>query len=449
MIIECPACKARAKLPESKEGAKVRCSECSRVYVARPAGSRAASGSGRSAARSGGSNPAPFVIGGVVAVAGLGLFLMTKGKGQSEGPPPVAQAAEAPVTKAAVQRGWDAPVVQAAAKLHGLAESGNHVLLGASLAGEHLWKQVQQAKRDAGEEASDLLWSAIPGGDQQTFVNDIARDMISGEAAELVGNWKPFDGDIVTADNWEQDYDQLVDPGEEIQVVRLHVAPRDLDSGLGNRWVEWVMVKDRTRMLAVRWQRWISPEEVVKEKKARKGKPIKRELTDGSVVIESTIRAIPHDDDTPPELRDEIDSVVAELIGLESKPYPLQQRLQEIGKPAIPALLTQLATIPLETEENAIQLNLVCQTLQDITEYRTTFQVSELMGATKERQESGLMQWFGWYDRKYRRFSVPTVEEAEEEYVDEFEDDPAFKPRSEAERRAIEKAKRERAKENG
>ncbi|MFT5154301.1 MAG: putative Zn finger-like uncharacterized protein, partial [Planctomycetota bacterium] len=40
MIIQCPACSTQAKLPESKEGAKVRCSDCGRVYVARPLGTR-------------------------------------------------------------------------------------------------------------------------------------------------------------------------------------------------------------------------------------------------------------------------------------------------------------------------------------------------------------------------------------------------------------------------
>ena len=88
--------------------------------------------------------------------------------------------------------------------------------------------------------------------------------------------------------------------------------------------------------------------------------------------------------------------------------------LQAIGKPAIPALLTQLATIPLVTEEQAMQLNLIHLALTDLTGYVTTFRVHELLGATRERQESGLKQWFGWYDRKFKRFEV-------RENVDPFE----------------------------
>ncbi len=35
MLTQCPNCHARAKLPDARAGAKVRCAECSRVFVAR------------------------------------------------------------------------------------------------------------------------------------------------------------------------------------------------------------------------------------------------------------------------------------------------------------------------------------------------------------------------------------------------------------------------------
>ena len=43
MLIQCPACRARTKLSDEKEGSKVRCSECGRVHVARAAPPRVAS----------------------------------------------------------------------------------------------------------------------------------------------------------------------------------------------------------------------------------------------------------------------------------------------------------------------------------------------------------------------------------------------------------------------
>ena len=65
MLIECPFCKATAKLPEEKEGAKVRCSGCGKVYVAREKGSKA---------KTGGVNGITIGIG-AGAVILIGLFV--------------------------------------------------------------------------------------------------------------------------------------------------------------------------------------------------------------------------------------------------------------------------------------------------------------------------------------------------------------------------------------
>ena len=74
MLIECPFCHARAQIADSKEGAKVRCGECGRVYGARPVGS----GRGSSSK----TNLTPFIIGGVVVIAGALLWLLTKDAGK-------------------------------------------------------------------------------------------------------------------------------------------------------------------------------------------------------------------------------------------------------------------------------------------------------------------------------------------------------------------------------
>ncbi|MGK0220563.1 MAG: putative Zn finger-like uncharacterized protein, partial [Planctomycetota bacterium] len=398
MIIECPACKSRAKLPDSKEGAKVRCSGCSRVYVAKPA--RAGGGGGRAKPE---TDPTKYVIGALGVALILGLFAMSRGKGTTA--PPKVVVEEKPELEPLPDTDWNSPVVQIAVKLHTWAFERNDILLSTSLAQEYIWKEIQAAKTAAGEEASTLPWAAIPQGDKTAFFSAVARDMMEGQDADLIGNWSPFDGHVLDIDLWEEPYKERVSPGEEVTVVRLQVAPRDIDSGLGNRWVEWAFVKLRGKHVAFSWKRWLSPEEMEKVRRNRTKKTVKRELADGSVVIEGKVRTIDYEADTPQAIRDEVDGLIVELLSPDSKPYKIQQRLKEIGKPAIPALLTQLATIPFETEEHAIQLNLVHLTLQEITGYQTTFQVSDLMGATRERQESGLLQWFGWYDRKYKRFS--------------------------------------------
>ena len=53
MLIQCTSCGAQAKLPDSKEGAKVRCPSCGHVYAARP------KGAGRSSRK---DDPTKYVI---------------------------------------------------------------------------------------------------------------------------------------------------------------------------------------------------------------------------------------------------------------------------------------------------------------------------------------------------------------------------------------------------
>ena len=68
MLIECPSCHARSELPDGKQGARVRCGACSRVFVARDVRRRGQSRAG----------PGPglwIVIGAVVVV---GLFLVAR-----------------------------------------------------------------------------------------------------------------------------------------------------------------------------------------------------------------------------------------------------------------------------------------------------------------------------------------------------------------------------------
>ena len=75
--------------------------------------------------------------------------------------------------------------------------------------------------------------------------------------------------------------------------------------------------------------------------------------------------------------------------------------------------------------------------LREITGMETTFDVSVEMGATPERIRSGVKQWFGWYDRKYRRFK------GLEETGDPLADDPDFQPRTPEEIRQYNKALKE------
>ena len=390
MIITCPACKAQAKLPDSKEGAKVRCGECGRVYKAL--------GSGTGAKGPPKTDPTRYAIIGGAVVLLLILFVTTKQAKDAPAPAKETVAATAKPEKAE-KTGWDAPSVLLARKLHDLAFAQNKPMLRASLHGQALI-DLQLAEGE-----SPRTFKLLSSTEQQATLDTAADDLLSGD---LVAQWLPYDGWVVPFEDWT---DSMPTDG---LVLRLAVSPRDVNSAEGNRHVEWHLIKRGSGYKAFRWKRWLSPEEIAaasKKKRARKYE--QTTLSDGSIVIEGKVRAIPYMDETPQELRDEIDSIIKEIADPDSKPFLLIRRLEEIGKPAIPALLTYIAVTPLETTDQAVEINLMSKALGRITGHRTTFDVSELLGATRERQESGLKQWFGWYDRRFKRFTVRPEDEDE------------------------------------
>ncbi len=392
MIITCPACKAQAKLPDSKEGAKVRCGECGRVYKALGAG-RGTKGPAK-------TDPTRyFIIGGAVLLLVI-LFVITKNT--KDKPAPTVEATKEEVKpKEKLPEDWDAPSVQMAVGLHGLAADQNKPLLRSKLHGQ----AILDLQLEEGEASKDI--KLLAPEEQQSVLDSAADDILTGE---LVADWVPYDGWVVPFEEW------TLDMPKDGVVVRLAVAPKDEDSSVMNRHVEWHLIKRGSSYKAFRWMRWMSPEEIAaasKKKRARKYE--QTTLSDGSIVIEGKIRVIPYMDETPQELRDDVDATVKELMDPNSKAFPLIRKLEEIGKPAIPGLLTALATTPMDSSENVEGLNLVNRTLERITGHRTTFKPSELLGATAEKQESGLKQWFGWYDRRFKRFTKRPEPEDDDE----------------------------------
>ncbi|MCP3919456.1 MAG: hypothetical protein GY711_28290 [bacterium] len=420
MLIQCPACNAQAKLPDNKEGAKVRCSECERVYVARPFGSRGPKKK---------EDPTKyFIIGGAVLLF-AGIMIVTRGSSDNT---PVAAEPEEEVVEESLPTGWDSPFVKVGRELHEAIFTQNEGKLITGLHPKRVYDRVHAAPEDPPEDwAPAATWIEVPKGDQVVFMQGIRDELLKGDDFELVGQWKPFDGGVS-------------DESDEDVKIRLRVQHRDASLGLPDRHVEWHLARDGSRWKAYDWFRWISPEEIEKERRARKKKTTKRTLSDGSLVIEGVVRPIPWEDDTPEELRTEVNGLITKMIDLEI-PGPeanrARMRVVEIGIPAIPALLSKMAEIPIDTEDQAIQVNLVHMCMSEITGYQTTFKVHELMGTTRERQESGLKQWFGWYDRKWKKFKGSG---GREEGDDPLWDDPDFKPRNEKERREFERLRHER-----
>ncbi len=144
-------------------------------------------------------------------------------------------------------------------------------------------------------------------------------------------------------------------------------------------------------------------------------------------------------------MRAEIDTLLATMIDLElpgRKTGEAKRALVAIGRPALPALLTSLFVIPLETEDQAIQLNLIDQALEEITGHGTTYNPLRLLEggvSSDELSQSGIKQWFGWYNRKGKRFT----EKVEEDLID-----TELAPRNAREQRDYERALKDAKKKN-
>ncbi|MDP6408696.1 MAG: zinc-ribbon domain-containing protein [Planctomycetota bacterium] len=404
MIIECPACGARAKLPDNKEGAKVRCAECERVYHARPSGARTAARSSSSAV--------PVGVGAGVVALVIVIFAITNRGPATTAAPPVEEAEERVFV--AVDYGFDSPLCKFARGLHDAAALGDEFLLQSSIDTERVWERLQTAT--GGEELG-----------RDDFMIGVLDSLLSKDTSNLVGTWIPFDGEVI-------------EEGDTDAILRLVLQPRDAAATGGTRHIEWHLSRAGAQWKAWSWERWISPEEERNNRIARTRRNKKMTLSDGSVVLEAEPEPIAHLDSTPPELRGRIDEMIADLHGLDDlRPRELthlRNELVVIGKPAVPALLTAMYELDEAgwTDETLIVGQQLHMLLQDITGYVTTFKAHEALGGTLERRDSGVRQWFSWYDRKFKRFE----ERAEETDLLET----AIVPKTEREKRELEKYRR-------
>ena len=107
-----------------------------------------------------------------------------------------------------------------------------------------------------------------------------------------------------------------------------------------------------------------------------------------------------------------------------------RNELVEIGRPAIPPLLTKLYEIPLETEEQSIQVNQVVVALREITGQEHGYRPREFLGAatgtTRERRESAIKQWFAWWWRNQKKFTSFEAEDALEDLIELTDEEKAW-----------------------
>lgn len=456
MLIQCTSCGTQAKIPQSKEGAKVKCPNCGHVYVARPIGAR-----GR---RDKKDDPTKMVIiGGAIVAAALVGIMAARSGGEDVAPrkqEEVAVKVEAPREDLT---SWDGTLQKLVRQLHTAAMAGNEGRLVAGLdarAAYEFWPAAPTVPTppakaaSSGGEAEDANkvrqeWLALTEIERVEFSNSMVARATGRTEDDSVALWQPYDGRV-------EDLDEI----DGTATVIMTSQCTDPSLGLPDRSTEWRLKGKASGDRIADWKwiwvgRWYSDAERDRLGRGVRKRPEKKTLSDGSVVYESTIRAIPFDIEVSADARERINALVDDIADPDLTGRALTRARDGVlaeGRNAIPALLTKMSIIVTKggsltefTPDDGASLQLIHESLRDITGFETTFEANVALGATRERIESGVKQWFAWYDKKYKRFTAPTAPDS----VDAdsvFLDDPDFEPANDRERAIFEKARREREK---
>ena len=233
MLIQCPFCRKEARISEEKEGAKVKCSSCAKVYVAREPGTKAAKGRG-------GISPSQIAIGAglVVAVLGFGAMLRNSGSGKEE---QVSQKGAPQTTERAPTKssdGWDSKPVQAVAELYTAAFEGNTGRVQVSLYPPKLYERLRAAQKS---QAPDVPFNQLKPKELSDFLRGVAEELC-GKSETSLASWTAFDGKVLGQTETEA-------------TVQIEVSSRAVDQGVESRRHKFELVKEGERWKAWGWER--------------------------------------------------------------------------------------------------------------------------------------------------------------------------------------------------
>jgi hypothetical protein len=388
MLIECPFCHAQANLPASKEGAKVRCPECGKVYLAREPGKRGTSS---------GLNPLHIVLGAVgLALALILVFALTRGsdepvvtaKGTAQAPP------EAAVPEDTT--GWDSAPLKAVRAVYQLATPGNEAALGVRIDPERYAARLVEehaaalAAGAASEGPAPRPWSELDTLERSELLSAAARGWLEGEGDTVAALWEPYDGRVVSE-------------GDREAVVLVNVAGRSQERKAESRTIEWKLALHGGDWRVWSWARYVSPEELAAARSSRTREITRVELDDGTRLYQADPRPLPHLEDTPPELAARIDAAVLRMLDFSLRPRENSDAASElvaIGRPALPILLTAMHENRIVDDDTLAKAVKIHHTMRDITGYDPGFPVNALGPDSELKRDVAVRAWFAWWLRK-------------------------------------------------
>ena len=406
--IFCPQCGAEYRIPHNAVDQRVQCRHCHRLFSPRATfGARRRPQVGA----------ATFIWSGVGIIALIGLGVLIKSIGTRQ------PAARPVATPRAVDIGWSNPRIAAIRRWINAVAAGESfgIETGADLAELQEFLAIPSERRfrsafpEERKELTAKILDALATTEQTLVFREF--EMTSGQL-----------GDQSMAES---------STGKAI----LYFEPRD-PRVRGTATVSIDFRMDGRTPLVTRWEVLSAPEiaTATPEGTTRDADPgdaaethpeisepqsVKALLSGSRVTInESELVPLDHLPDTPQELRTEIDTLIATLLDIDG-PGALANRaidrLDDIGRPAIPRLLNQFQALAADLDGNNFKLTRIDRALRVMTGrafgYNPGTHLVQIEKITEQRI-SALKQWYAWWfkyhDRDYaaiidKQESLPTV----------------------------------------
>ena len=296
--------------------------------------------------------------------------------------------------------GWNHPTVRATATWMGMVAEDNRVDLAISTDLDAFQRRFKMTdKRPV---------SSLSGDERSVLKDAILEHLAKSDETKLLREFEPYTGKLADVAMHTQPSGRAV--------IEIQARPAVRDQFISDGTIELSYQTHDGRIVVDGFQVISLPREkpkpVVKSTASHEviAKPEKKVIErDGKKfsVWEAEPVPLPHLADTPEPIRVEIDRLVGELIRMDSEMRPrdrtrVKRRLTEIGKPAVPRLLTKFCELKADTQLGVAQLTQIDALLRDLSGQAFGFTPAQqtVLSSAQENEDariSALGQWYGWW----------------------------------------------------
>ena len=346
--VHCPKCGAEYRVPENMLERKVQCKRCGRVFVPQNLVRKGQRRSGGTGIPLGGAVTLflglVLIVGGAVIVSNM----VSPGKAPPPKPSSSGGAGVADPTEKAREE-MEYRLHESLTRWLNALKDGNQVELDLLTDPSGFYRSYPDDEKPKGRNGKPLSWSSIDPIDRVTWKNRIFKDLTQGDLGKplrekefLDGTFSVVQGDPLTS-AFLTGTASFKKTGGDSRAIWIYSFSLTRDGARENpRWrISGFSLKEKPKVTAKKKRRpklhlpkGVKPEEIKEVAIHREGK-VKKVLV---------VKPVPlgHLEDTPPELRSEIDGLLKIAADPKARPKEVNkacERLVEIGRPAMPRIL--------------------------------------------------------------------------------------------------------------